>query len=171
MLPLYARYGAQSGTDAQVDEDSVVVVEPESIDEEVDFKEAVLGDPIVGTEVVTRDDRGQGALSPRGLPSPKEPTPAARELHNLTHQPPEFWCPFCVSGRRCNDPHRKVTKGEERKIPLLVGDCAHVRNLSDDDIAKLLIMKLYPHGVVFACLAPKNCIEDAVVKKALGKQP
>ena len=46
---------------------------------------AVLGEPIVGTEMVVLDERGQGALSPRLLPSPKEPTPAARAIHNLTH--------------------------------------------------------------------------------------
>ena len=39
---------------------------------------AVLGERIVGIEKVTLDERGQGALSPRMMPSPREPTPAAR---------------------------------------------------------------------------------------------
>ena len=67
---------------------------------------AVVGDPIVGVEVVTLDERGQGARSPRLLPSPKEPTPAARAIHNLTHMPYEAWCPCCVACRRPNSHHR-----------------------------------------------------------------
>ena len=90
--------GAQIVAGTQANLTSVEVIEPESIDEEVDFKQAVLGDPIIGTDIVVKDDRGQGALSPRALPSPKEPTPAERERHNLTHQPPECWCPFGVVG-------------------------------------------------------------------------
>ena len=46
---------------------------------------AVLSEPIVGVEVVTLDERGQGALPPQALPAPKEPTPAVRARHNLTH--------------------------------------------------------------------------------------
>ena len=40
-------------------------------------KAAVLGDPIVGVEVITQDHRGQGAIAARPLPSPREPTQAA----------------------------------------------------------------------------------------------
>ena len=54
---------------------------------------AVLSEPIVGVDKVVLDERGQGALSPRMLPAPKEPTPAARAKHNLTHMPYEAWCP------------------------------------------------------------------------------
>ena len=49
-------------------------------DDVVDLKGvAVLGDPVVGVEVVTLDERGPGALRVRPLPSPQEPTPAERE--------------------------------------------------------------------------------------------
>ena len=58
---------------------------------------ALLGDPIVGVEIVTLDERGPGAVAARALPSPNEPTPAARAAHNLTHAKSEDWCPFCVS--------------------------------------------------------------------------
>ena len=41
--------------------------------------------PIVGTDAATLDHRGPGVIAATPLPSPKEPTPAARERHNLTH--------------------------------------------------------------------------------------
>ena len=62
-------------------------------DDVIDLKgTAILGEPIVGTEVVTLDERGQGALPARALPSPKQPTPAQVALHNLTRLPYEEWC-------------------------------------------------------------------------------
>ena len=45
---------------------------------------AVMGGPIVGAEVVTFGSRGPGAIVATPMPAPKEPTPAAREKHNLT---------------------------------------------------------------------------------------
>ena len=63
-------------------------------DEAIDLKKAaVLGEPIVGVEAITLDHRGRGALPARPLPSPKEPTQAAIDRHNLTHLPYEPWCP------------------------------------------------------------------------------
>ena len=94
---------------------------------------AVWGDPIVGTDVVTYDERGPGALVATPLPSPKEPTPAARERHNLTHVPYEDWCPFCVASRRPNSHHRK-RHHDDRTQPLLLGDYAFVRNTGDDHL-------------------------------------
>ena len=92
---------------------------------------AVFGEPIVGVETVTLDERGEGALTPEALPSPKEPTPAARARHNLTHLPYEDWCPFCVSCRRPNSHHRLQLK-DDHEQPLLLGDYAFIRNSGDD---------------------------------------
>ena len=106
---------------------------------------AVLGDPIVGTDVVTYDDRGPGALVATPLPSPKEPTPAAREKHNLTHVPYEDWCPFCVAARRPNcNPHKRQL--DDRMQPLLLGDYAFVRNTGGDQLTPILIVRLKPYG-------------------------
>ena len=101
-------------------------------------KHAVLDEATVGVEAVVLDGRGQGALTPRPLPTPKEPTAAAREKHNLTHIPYEDWCPFCVSCRRPNDHHR-LSLRSEREHPLLVGDYAFVRNTGDDQLICILI--------------------------------
>ena len=90
-------------------------------DEIVDSSDIMWKDPIVG-----KDDRwvvgdtGSAALAPRPLPSPKEPTTAQRELHNLTHLPYCSWWPHRVVCRRPNTQHR--VSQDERTIPLLVGD-------------------------------------------------
>ena len=69
-----------------------VVVEDD--DYVVDLKGlAVLGEPIVGAEV-TLDDKRPGALKARALPSPREPTPAARAADNLTRAKREDWCGY-----------------------------------------------------------------------------
>ena len=97
---------------------------PTVMDEDgaIDLKKAaVLGDPIVGVEVVTLDHRGQGAIAARPLPAPKEPTQAAIDRHNLTHITFELWCPICVACRRPNSHHR-LQLDASRQIPLLVGD-------------------------------------------------
>ena len=48
----------------------------EQDDHVVDLKGvALLGEPIVGVEVVTYDKNGPGVRQARPLPSPKEPTP------------------------------------------------------------------------------------------------
>ena len=94
----------------------------ECLEEEVNPKHALMGDPIVGMEYVTWEDgKGPGALPAKPLPSPKSLTDAQRRIHDLTHLPYEPGCPICVSSRRPNDHHRK-SKDVGRSIPLLVGD-------------------------------------------------
>ena len=101
----------------------------------VDLKKAaVLGDLIVGVEAVALDKQGQGALAPRLLPSPKQPTQAEIDRHNVLHLPFASWCPICVSCRRPNDHHRQC-QDKGREVPLLVGDYAFVRNMGDDILA------------------------------------
>ena len=71
-------------------------VSEQDLDEEfvADLKGvAVLGEPIVGVELVTLDANGPGALAAHALASPNEPTPAAMAAHNLTHATYEDWCP------------------------------------------------------------------------------
>ena len=120
-------------------------------DEIVDSSDIMWKDPIVG-----KDDRwvvgdtGSAALAPRPLASPKEPTTAQRELHNLTHLPYCSWCPHCVACRRPNTQHR--ISHDERTIPLLVGDYGFVRNTQDESLVTLLVMRLYPYGLYFSCV-------------------
>ena len=72
LCPTIANHDGAEGVEAE----PVVDVEVKNLK---DF--AVLGEPIVGIDKVVLDDRGQGALPPKMMPSPNEPTPAARALH------------------------------------------------------------------------------------------
>ena len=117
----------------------------EDEDEVVNLKEvAVLGDNIVGIEVVALDEQGPWARQVQPLPSPQEPAPAERERHCVSgHIKYASWCPICVSCRRPNDHHRLVLD-QERSLPLMVGDYAFVRNSGDDALIPVLIIRLYP---------------------------
>ena len=117
-------------------------------DNVVDLKgSAALGEPIVGVEVITLDERGQGALPARPLPAPKQPAPEQVALHNLTRLPFADWCTVCVACRRPNNHHR-IQRGERHR-PLFVADYAFVRNRGDDQLVPLLIGRLNPFGVYF----------------------
>ena len=85
-------------------------------------KVAVLGEPVVGIEMVTLDERGPGARPFKILPSPKQPTQAQIDRHNICHVPYEDWCPIGVATRRPNNHHRCKDLDKEREVPLLVGD-------------------------------------------------
>ena len=126
---------------------------------------AVLGDPIVGVEVVTLDHRGPGAIQATALPSPKEPTPAQREKHHLTHVPCDDGCPHCVARRRPNDQHRHRKLEDDRQQPLLVGDYAFIRNTGDDQLIPVLVIRLKPMGVYMAAVVPCKGVHEWVVKR------
>ena len=49
------------------------------------------------------------AIQLRPLPSPKEPAPSERELHNLTHLQHRRWCPACVSAKAKESPRYQHT--------------------------------------------------------------
>ena len=139
---------------AQADEEPVADIQ----------KHAVAGEPIVGVEVVTYDQRGPGAIAAKPLPAPKAPTPAARARHNLSHLPPEDWCPFCRGARKANLPHKKVSSKTGREVPLLCGDYAHFRNQQDEDIASMLVLKLYPVGLFFASIVGQKGLDLGIIK-------
>ena len=102
-------------------------------------------------EVVVEGDLGE-YQQPRGLPQPVAPSREARRLHELTHLPYASWCWCCVSGRKNNSPHFRSQTGSDRDLPLLVLDYCFVRNEKDEELAKVLVGKLYPSRKVFACV-------------------
>ena len=68
------------------------------VEEEVDPKMAMLGEPIVGIERVVYDDvTGSGAIPARPLNSPKSMSAAERAVHDLTHIPYHPRCEVCTS--------------------------------------------------------------------------
>ena len=125
----------------------------------------LLGDPIVGIENVTYDDvHGFGARQPKDLPSPKEPTAAQRARHDCTHLPYEPWCPICVSGKRGNSHHRPSHEAL-RAIPFVVADYAFLRNEMDEDLATVLVIKVLPFKIFFACLVSVKGPDLPVVQR------
>ena len=131
-------------------------------------QDVLLGDPIVGQEEVTWDDsKGEGALAASPLKSPRTPTAAARERHNLTHLPYCDWCPFCVSCRRPNSHHR-LSQGEERQVPLLVADYGFLRDRVSQDLVSMIVVKVYPYKIILACVVdmkgPEKVIVDRIAK-------
>ena len=127
----------------------------EEEEEAVDLKDALFSDPIVGTEQVLQDEHGPGAIAARLLPSPPSFTPAQWARHCLTHLPFHPGCPICVACRRPNSHHRQ-THECERVIPLLVADYCYVKSTGDEQLQTVLVMRLYPYKIYFACVTPQK---------------
>ena len=133
-------------------------------EEDVDVKLALFDDPIVGVEVVTRDEHGPGALEARALPSPPTMTPTQRATHALTHVPPHQGCAICRSTRSPNMAHGPSHE-HERVIPLLVGDYCFMRRQDESKLLTCLVMRLYPYKIFLACGIPKKGIDALVISR------
>ena len=132
--------------------------------EAIDPKFVQLGDRIVGVEKVTLDERGPGALEPKAVKPPREMTGAQKAKHWLTHLPYDPGCPICISCRRPNNKHIKSHE-QERTIPLVVGDYTPVRDSRDEDYAELLVMKVYPFRLIFACVVDHKGPDPRIVAR------
>ena len=123
-------------------------------EEELDPKSVTVKDLISGEGIVTLDEHGPGALQPKQVPGPKEMSMAERERHFAAgHLPYDPRCEICTSCKRPNAPHVKGHEAE-RTIPLLVGDDGFVKDGADDENVTVLVLKLYPYRLIFACVVP-----------------
>ena len=123
------------------------------VEEEVDMRQALRDEPIIGVEQVIHDENGPGALKPRPLPTPKAMTAAQKAVHDMSHLPHDPGCPICASSRGLNLPHQPSHE-HLRVIPLLVADYCFVRFLGDSILQTVLVMRLYPYRLLFACCVP-----------------
>ena len=129
--------------------DTVGTLEEE---EELDPKSVTVDDLISGEGIVTLDEHGPGALQPKQVPGPKEMSKAERERHFAAgHLPYDPRCEICSSCKKPNVPHAKSHEAE-RTIPLLVGDYGFVKDGSDDENVTVLVLKLFPYKLIFACV-------------------
>ena len=134
-------------------------------EEELDPKSVVVDDVIAGDGMVTLDESGPGAIQPKQIPGPKEMTRSERERHFAAgHLPYDPRCEICTSCKRPNLPHFKSHESE-RTIPLLVGDYGFVKDSSDEDNVTVLVLKLFPFKLVFACVVPSKGSDPLVVAR------
>ena len=141
MIPLTRSFKTGGGTGSAVDLD----------EEKLNPKSVAVDDPIVGESMETLDEHGPGAIEPKVMSVPKELTPHQKARHVISHLPYDPSCEICVACRRPNDPH-SLSHESSRTIPLLVGDFGYMRDSKDDDNATILVLKLYPFRLNFACV-------------------
>ena len=119
----------------------------------------------MGESLTTLDENGPGALAPRTIPAPKEMTPTEREKHFANgHLPYDCRCEICVQCKRPNLPHSKAHESD-RTIPLLVGDYGFVKDGADENNATILVLKLYPYKLDFACVVKSKGSDPLVVAR------
>ena len=118
-------------------------------EEAIDPKDVLLGDRIVGTEHVTLDSHGPGAIEVEPMASPPDMTPAQWAKHVITHLPYHPGCSICRACKRQNRAHVRSHEAD-RAIPLLVGDYAFCRDSKDESLATLLILRRYPYKLIFS---------------------
>ena len=117
----------------------------------VDVPADALCQPCAPTEDDT-DLLGEfdSAQCPKGLTNVKAPTAEEEARHSLTHLPYRRWCKWCVMARMPNTPHHWLPPFS-RSVPLLVMDYCFIRCLTDTENLTVLVAKLYPYSVIFAC--------------------
>ena len=92
-------------------------------------------------------------------------TKAERERHFAAgHLPYDPRCEICTSCKRPNVPHLK-SHDSERTIPLLVGGYGFVKDGSDDENITILVLKLFPYRLIFACVVPSKGSDPLVVAR------
>ena len=98
------------------------------------------------------EDVGEGpivAQSPRGMPSPVQPSADEVARHWLTHLPYRNWCRWCVAAKLGNAPHPTLPD-HSREVPLFVADYCYVRDSKDDDLLTCFVGKVYPSRALFS---------------------
>ena len=133
-------------------------------DETVNPKHVLLGEPIVGTKVITYDANGPGAMKPKLLPTPKGMTAAEWAEHCVTHVKFHEACPFCKACRSPNPQHRKSHESS-RRLPLLVADYCFLKTTDDSKHLTILVMRLYPYKIFFATVCPAKGEHPEIVSR------
>ena len=114
------------------------------IDDEVREEDAVFSEPIIGKKPRPPAD------GVKGLPVPKEMTPAQVAEHCLSHLPRHDGCPYCTAARRANSHHRSLPPSD-RSIPLLHADYGFLK-AKDESVTPFLGGRIHPWKIVFALL-------------------
>ena len=74
-------------------------------------------------EIECAEEVSEEARHPEVLRDPGAPTPKEIEEHNATHLPFRSWCPYCVTGKAQDRPHRMRKEEQmEKQVPEIVFD-------------------------------------------------
>ena len=88
-------------------------------EEELNPKDVIVDDPILGKQFITLDHNGPCALEPKPITSPRELTPKQKANHWISHLPYDPACDICTATKRPNNAHVQCHE-DSRDIPLLV---------------------------------------------------
>ena len=78
------------------------------IDEEIAEALEIESEGEKEKETEAEDEEIEEGIAAKGIKSPKKPTQAQIDEHELTHWPFRDWCVHCVKGKTQNNPHRKA---------------------------------------------------------------
>ena len=115
--------------------------------------------------MVGADDEEEVVQPGKPLPAPYEPIAKERAIHDLTHLPYRDGCEHCVRARRPNTHHRARSPSSQRTIPLLVADDCHVRDSKDEELATILVARLYPSKALLAAYCDQKGVDDYAITR------
>ena len=101
----------------------------------------------------------------KAMPEPILPTQAVIDAHNLTHWPYRSWCPHCVAARRPNSQHRRKSSSTRRTAPLLVADYCFVRDLEDQQLAKVFVARLEPSNMIISTVVDEKGADAPTISR------
>ena len=145
--------------------DKDVLEQPDGADHPDDVGAKQVPVTGAGKEALLEEASGEQGRKPQGLRSPTAPTPEEYATHVLTHIPYRNWCWHCVASRRPNAAHRLSKRKQDRNIPLLTIDYAHLRDSKDEATIPCVTVLPVPFNVGAAFLVDAKGEDDDAVKR------
>ena len=105
------------------------------------------------------------------ISDPREPTNTEKEVHELTHLPPQPWCEQCVRGRGTENPHKRVTfERAESTLPVIAFDFCFIKTseivpgVTADEGATCLVLLDMDAGYVKAVPSAGKTVTDYLIE-------
>ena len=120
-----------------------------------------------------REARPEGRQREAAIPisDPREPTITEKEVHELTHLPPQPWCEQCVRGRGTENPHKRVTfERAESKVHVIAFDFCFIKTsgivpgVTEDEGATCLVLLDVDTGYMKAVSAAGKTVTDYLIE-------
>ena len=105
------------------------------------------------------------------ISDPRGPTITEKEVHELTHLPPQPWCEQCVRGRGTENPHKRVTfERAESILPVIAFDFCFIKTsgivprVTADERATCLVLLDVDTGYMKAVPAAGKTVTDYLIE-------